>query len=82
MPDREFFWHLPHCSKLDVLTEPAYNKVIARALLDSETQIGEEIDRNHTIIYGNEQALLVHHTSITLLWTLRLLRVFLSIVKN
>lgn len=79
---REHFWQLPHSSKLDVLTEGAYDKVITQALCDPETQIGEEIDKRYTVIYGNEQALLIDHSSITLIWTLRLLRTFLSITRN
>lgn len=76
------FWDFPHWSKLDVLKEGPYDDTIEWALTDSETKVGDEIDDTRTVIYGDEQALLVQHNSITLRWTLRLIKLLQLIIQT
>lgn len=58
------FWNLPHCSKLDELTERRHAGVIVSALRDADTKVERDpMMRGAYTLYGPREALLLRPES-------------------
>lgn len=57
------FWNLPHCSKLDELTERRHATVIVHALRDMDTKVERGMERGSYTLYGPKEALLLRPES-------------------